>query len=502
MTANSLSPEHTPVLIGVGEIIDRPDDPAHGLEPMALMAEALRRAEQDAGAELLSRLDSIDVVNQITWPYADLPAQLASVVGARPSRAVYGPVGGESPVRFLHEAAARIARGESQVAAICGAEAQNTLDKARRAGIKLDWTPKPEKYDPPLRGVDFVQGVALNLGVFMPTTIYPFYENATAAFWGQTPAQAQAESGALWSAFSKVAARNANAWLGREFSAADIVTPSAGNRLIAWPYTKLMVANPSVNQGGAVILASLAVARAAGVPEEKLIYVHGGAAAQEPRDYLLRDTYHASTAQDAVLHAAMAFAGDAGFDAAELYSCFPCVPKMASRTLGLPAGMVPTVAGGLTFFGAPLNTYMTHAACAMVRRLRDGGGTGLLYGQGEFVTKHHALVVSCTPDSAGSVLRPASVQAVADQARGAVPAFSTTATGGAKLETFTVIYDREGAPSHGAVIARVDDGTRVLARLPGDDEAGIARLVDLAASPIGAAGAVAAQSDELVWAFV
>ena len=499
--ADALPPDRTPVLIGVGEIVDRPADPAQGLEPLALMRHALISAEQDAGAALLHRLDWLDVVNQVTWPYENLPAQLAAQLGARPARAVYGPVGGESPIRFLHEAAARIARGESQVAAVCGAEAQNTLDKARRGSVTLPWTPKPEQYDPPLRGADFVQAVALNLGVFMPTTIYPFYENATAASWGQTPAEAQAESGALWSAFSHVAATNPNAWLGRDFTPADITTPSAGNRLIAWPYTKLMVANPSVNQGGAVLMTSLAVARAAGVAEDKMIFVHGGAAAQEPRDYLLRDTYSASTAQDAVLHAVMAIAGERGFNAVELYSCFPCVPKMASRTLGLAAGTVPTVTGGLTFFGAPLNTYMTHAACAMVRRLRAGGGTGLLYGQGEFVTKHHALVVSRTPDDAGTVLRPASVQADADRARGAVPEFSTTATGPATLETFTVIYDREGAPSHGAVIAKLGAGPRILARVPSLDEAAIARLTDLARSPIGVDGDVFAADDELVWEF-
>src|SRR3569833_2329267 len=67
---------------------------------------------------------------------------------------------------------------------------------------------------------------------------------------------------------------------------------------------------------------------------------------------------------------------------------------MARRTLGLGPDVEPTVTGGLTFFGAPLNTYMTHAACAMVRRLRGGARLGLLYGQGGFVTKHHALVVS------------------------------------------------------------------------------------------------------------
>jgi acetyl-CoA acetyltransferase len=493
-----LPPELTPVIIGVGEMTDRPDDPALGLEPLQLMAEALRRAEQDAGISLLQRLDSLDVVNQITWPYDDLPEQLSDAIGARPARAVYGPVGGESPIRFLHAAAARIARGESQVAAVCGAEAQNTLDKARRAKVQLPWTPKPEKYDPPLRGVDFVHSAALNLGVFMPTTIYPFYENATAAFWGQTPAQAQAESGQLWSAFAQVASENPGAWLGRPHTAEDIITPTHANRLIAWPYTKLMVANPSVNQGGAVLLTTLAIARAAGVQEEKLIFVHGGAAANEPRDYLERDTYHASPAQDAVLHAAQGIAGAGGFDAVELYSCFPCVPKMARRTLGLADSLIPTVTGGLTFFGAPLNTYMTHAACAMTRHLRAHGGTGLLYGQGEFVTKHHALVVSTRPDGAGSVLAPASVQETADAARGLVPAFSTTAEGDATLETFTVIYDREGAPSHGAVIARVGEA-RVLARVA--DEAGIARLTDLAASPIGAAGTVHLMGDELGWRF-
>src|SRR5205807_8690761 len=161
-------------------------------------------------------------------------------------------------------------------------------------------------------------------------------------------------------------------------------------------YTKLMVANPTVNTGGAILMTSLAKARAAGIAEERLIYPVGGASAEEPRDYLLRDQFYESHPQNAVLEAVMDLVGGSGkaFDAIELYSCFPCVPKMARRTLGLGADVQPTVTGGLTFFGAPLNTYMTHAACAMVRKLRDGANLGLLYGQGGFVTKHHALVLS------------------------------------------------------------------------------------------------------------
>ena len=148
--------------------------------------------------------------------------------------------------------------------------------------------------------------------------------------------------------------------------------------------------------GGALILTSLAKARAAGVPEDRIVYALGGASAEEPRDYLIRDQFFESHPQNAVLKAIMDLVEGDGkkFDAIELYSCFPVVPKMARRTLGLGPDVQPTVTGGLTFFGAPLNTYMTHAACAMVRKLRDGGKLGLLYGQGGFVTKHHALVLS------------------------------------------------------------------------------------------------------------
>ena len=116
------------------------------------------------------------------------------------------------------------------------------------------------------------------------------------------------------------------------------------------------------------------------------------------------------------------------FDAIELYSCFPCVPKMARRTLGLGADVMPTVTGGLTFFGAPLNTYMTHAACAMVRKLRGGARLGLLYGQGGFVTKHHALI-AVAAGAAEPLAQDTSVQHEADRHRGPVPPFVTEAAG-------------------------------------------------------------------------
>ncbi len=396
MVSATQSEDRIPVIVGIGEITDRPAELTSGLEPLALLEQALKRAEQDSGTSLIGEIGSLDIVNFLSWRYRDPAQQLCDRLGIKPAHAYYGPVGGESPIRYLHEAAQRIARGECSVAAVCGAEAQSTATKAQRAGITLPWTPFAHDVAEPKRGAAFQKPAAVKLGVFTPVTVYPFYEAAASARWGQTPREAMAESGDLWSTYSDVASQNPHAWLKRRFTPEEITTPTADNRLIAWPYTKLMVANPSVNMGGAILMTSLAKARAAGISEDRLVHVWGGASAEEPRDYLARDQFFESHAQNAVLRAVMDLAGGDGhaFDAIELYSCFPCVPKMARRTLGLDADVQPTVNGGLTFFGAPLNTYMTHAACAMVRKLRDGAKLGLLYGQGGFVTKHHALVLS------------------------------------------------------------------------------------------------------------
>jgi acetyl-CoA C-acetyltransferase len=496
-SSNSPAPDdRIPVVVGVGEITDRPADLKSGLEPLALLEQALKRAEQDSGGKLLGEIQSLDVVNFLSWRYRDPEIRLSEKLGIKPTHAYYGPVGGESPIRYLHEAAQRIARGECSVAAVCGAEAQSTATKAQRAGVELPWTPFAHDVPEPKRGAAFQKPMAVKLGVFRPVTVYPFYEAATSAHWGQTPREAMAESGQLWSTYSNVASQNPNAWLKRRFTSDEITTPSQDNRLIAWPYTKLMVANPTVNMGAAVLLTSLAKARAAGIPEDRLIYVWGGASAEEQRDYLIRDQFIQSRPQNAVLEAVMDLVGGDGkaFDAIELYSCFPCVPKMARRTLGLGPDVQPTVTGGLTFFGAPLNTYMTHAACAMVRKLRGGADLGLLYGQGGFVTKHHALVLSRQRPVA-ALAQESSVQAEADRHRGAVPEFVTEASGKGSIESFTVIYGRNNEVEHGVVMLRTQENARALARVPASDGETLAHLLNMDRTPVGSTGDIVSADD-------
>ncbi len=488
-------PEQIPVIVGVGEFVDRPAQPGEAQEPLALMAEALRQADADAGGGFLSRVESLELVGLISWPYADPVGQLCRRMDIQPQYRNNAPMGGETPVRLVHQAALRIARGEIAVAAVVGGEAMHARSRAKKEKAKLAWTPQP----PADQVTQFassrfeLSAVAKQLGVMDPAQIYPLYEMAAQKSWQQTPAQAQDESARLWAQYAQVAAENPSAWITRAPDAAQIGTVSKDNRLINWPYPKFMVANPNVNQAAAVIVTSLAQARAAGIPEERIVHVWGGADAREPENYLLRDRYDRSTAQAKVLKAAVRLAGGKAesFDHLELYSCFPVVPKMALRELGLdPQEHVPTVTGGLSFFGGPLNNYMSHAVCAMVRKLREQPQSlGLLYGQGGYVYKHHALVLSTRAAPAPLALEH-SVQAAADAAREPVPALAENYTGPAQVETYTVLYARDGEPLHGIVVLRSPDGRRSMAKVAVDDRESMALLLSTERNAIGSEGHV------------
>lgn len=492
--ADHLPADRTPVLVAIGEVTFRPATLTDSRDPVALMVDAVRDAERDAGFAFAGDIDSVDVVSQYSWSYADAARSFCQRLGIDPPRAVYGVAGGESPVRHIHAAAVRIATGSSRACLVVGAESQHSATRAERSGEPLPWPPAVPENTPRIAAEDIFLPMSMAYNMVQPVIVYPFYENATTVAWGQTPAEAVAESGRLWSRYTEVASGNPFAWNAARLSPAAITTPTADNRIIAWPYTKHMVANPSVNQAAAVLVTSLAWARAHGIPENRLAYIVDGAAAMEPRDILQRDNYTASPAQDVVLEHAMAANGGRDFTHRELYSCFPVVPKLARRRLGLDETATLTVTGGLPFFGAPLNNYMTHAACAMVRALRRQPGTGLLYGQGEFVTKHHALVLSSeAPDRLPTLVRDLSD--AADARRGGVPELAAAATGRATLESFTVVHDRAGQPDHGIVILRTDDNRRTVALVPGSDVSTITRLEALDASPIGLSGNVHATGD-------
>jgi acetyl-CoA C-acetyltransferase len=485
-----------PVIVGIGQINDRPTDPQQGMDSLDLMESALRIADQDAGGGWLARLDSLAVTDQISFPELNPVTQaLAGRIGATPRIAYQTPIAsGDSPVLLLNEAANRIAAGEITVAAITGGEALRTAAGCAAQAAKGNIADHNIRRSIASRQPPSYRA---SYGLSAPVDIYPLYENAARAAYGQSLEEAQQESGLIWSIFSQEAAVNPGAWIKTPRAPADILCPGPDNRPIAFPYNKLMVANSSVNQGAAFLVTSLAEALAAGVPEERLVYVGRGAAAHEPEDVLARDRYDRTAAMEVSISRAMELnavtAGD--LDYAELYSCFPCVPKMARRILGWPADRPASVFGGLTFGGGPIGNYMSHAVVGMVLKLREGGRKGLLFANGGYATHNHTLVIGREPPPEGALPHDFDYQAEADAKRGPVPPVQEDYQGPGRIETYTVLYERDSSPRHGIIVGRSPSGTRFLAKVPAQDGAAIAFLTDGRTEPVGTAGRAAKGDD-------
>ena len=494
-------PARIPVIVGVGQVNDRPATPEEGLDSLGLMVAALRAADADAGGGWLARVDSVAVVDQISFAQlGDLSGPVADQIGAQP-RLCYrtsAPMG-DSPILLLNEAANRIAAGEVAVAAVVGAEALRTA-AARAAKASGD---DPSAHNASrARSMGRSPSYRQRYGLVAPVDIYPLYENGARAAWGQTLAEAQAESGLIWSLFSQVAAENPGAWIKAPRTAEEIITPSPDNRPIAFPYNKLMVANSSVNQGAGFLVASLAEARARGIPDDRLVYVGRGAAAHESEDFLQRDSYSASPGMAVSIRRTLTLneITSRDLDFVELYSCFPCVPKMARRILDWPADRPASVFGGLTFGGGPIGNYMSHAVVGMVLKLRQGGRRGLLFGNGGLCTHNHSIVLSREPPPPGALPWTFDFQGEADAARGPIPPFAEDYTGPGRIETYTVLYERDGRPRFGVIVGRSPDGDRFFAKVLPDDAAGIAFLTDGAVEAVGTAGqAVAGEGGDVIW---
>lgn len=478
-----------PVIVGVGQINDREER----LNAVELMAAALRNADADAGGGWLNRADALHVVAQLSFPeFADASAPLAQLLSITPRHCAQTryPMG-DSPVALLNQAANRIGSGEAEICIVAGGEALRTAAK-RAAGGKRDAVRESAA-----RGAR--EGRA-RYGIVAPTDVYPLYENACRARWGQTLAAAQAESAKIWAGFSRIAAGNSNAWLRKAVTEEQILDVSPNNRPIAFPYTKLMVANASVNQGAGFIVTSLAKAKTAGLAEETLIYVGRGAAAREPGDVLARDRLDRSLSLEASLQGALHRNGltSEDIDLVELYSCFPVMPKLARRVIDWPVGRQMTTFGGLTFGGGPVGNYMSHAIACMTTDLRESGNLhGLLFGNGGFATTSHSIVISRDPAIASQAPMDPSVQTEADAQRGDAPSFLETYSGAAEIETYTVFYDRDGAPKSGAIVAKTPAGERTLAHVDATDADMITFLTDGACEPVGSSGRIETDTDGL-----
>lgn len=489
-----------PVVIAVGEICDRPEVEVEGRDSVELMLAALQEAEAELGVPVLDRLDWLGVEDQISFPRPAPHEDLAAMLPRRPRCAIKTrEASGDGPLQLLNDAANLIGRGEIRLAAVTGAEAMRTA--AKRAQADMAAGRAPPKSSIADVAAALAGPLARKYGLLTPIDVYPLYENATRAAWGQSLAEGQRESARIWSGFSRVAAANPYAWMRRAVTVEEVAEVSVDNRMVSFPYTKLMVANASVNMGAALIVASLEMARELGVPEDRIIHIGAGAAAHEDEDFLKRDSYARSASLEATIKAALERnrLTAAEIDYTELYSCFPCVPKMARRALDWPLDRPASVYGGLTFGGGPIGNCMMHAAAQMVRKLRQDGTNGLIVANGGYATHSHSLVLTRTAPPAGTFPQDYNAQLEADRRRGAVPVLLDEYEGEGIIETFTIPFDRKGEPSHGTVIARTPQGARFLAHVPRKDTETLGFLMAQEQQPVGSPGRGMKAGDRIVW---
>jgi acetyl-CoA C-acetyltransferase len=486
----------TPVIVGVGQASERLDSPGYRRRsPVDLAADAAQEALEDTGADPDAVAAAIEVVAGIrqfenSHPRAqaplgrsdNYPRSVAGRIGARPARAVLEVSGGQAPQRLVNEFAAAIAGGRAEAVLLFGSEAISTIEHYARAEDRPDFTEHAEGsledrgYG--LRGMLSMHQAAH--GLTGAPSQYALIENARRARLKQTREEAAAAMGALFAPFTTVAAANPHAAAPAERSAAELVTPTGANRPIADPYTRYIVAREKVNQGAAVLLASVATARRLGIAADRWVFLHGHADLRE-RDLMDRADLSAGPASVMAARHALEVAGiTAGdLDTIDLYSCFPAPVFNICDALGLapddPRGL--TLTGGLPFFGGPGNNYSMHAIAETVQRARQAPGSyGLVGANGGIMSKYSAGVYSTTP-AAWAPDRSAELQAEIDS----WPAIPQTRQpdGWATIETYTITHGRDGART-GIVIARLDaDGSRFIAR--GDDRD--SDLLDLLTSP-------------------
>lgn len=472
---------NTPVIVGVAQTCDRVEDPAEAPAPLDSMERVVQLALEDAGGMALPEaLDWLAVIRTVPdsmplpspgWNYDNIAGSVANRLNVRPRRLTYPAPSGNSPQLLVNMFADAIAKGQAEFCVLVGAENARTAAHARRTGVQLDWRDDSAVQQPDVLGDESLPTTKAEFkhGAYLAPTMYAMYDNALTAKYGRTPQEQRVAIGRLMETFSTVAAMNPHSVAHEPKSAEQLITPSDDNRFIAYPYTKYLCANNSVDQAAGLVMMSTAAADRYGIDPSKRVYLHGCGDTQDTWFVSDRSSYTSSPAIERGAREALDNAGVtlADIDFFDIYSCFPAAVQIAADALGLahddPRGL--TVTGGLPYFGGPGNNYSTHAIAEMVQRLRRAREKfGFVHANGGFLTKHSFGVYSTTPPARPfERADPATYQSELDAAES--PRFDEKPSGAGTIETFTVVHNK-GRPVRAIVFGRLDStGDRFIANI-------------------------------------
>lgn len=459
-----------PCIIGVASHTWHPEDVGDegAPEPLTMWEHVSRAAAADTHAtngDVLSRVDSLQVVFTQTWQYDDPALRLSERLGIGPRHRYYSGIGGTTPQVLVADAARKILAGDIDVALVTDAEALATQRAFKKRGERYPYSFKPvDKRAFPWEAPFHPAEVAHE--VFQAWLTFAVFDNARRAHLGVALDDYRAQIGDTMAPMSAIAARNPDAWFRTERSAREVVEATADNRMVGYPYTKYVVSVMDVDMAAAVIVASDETADAFGIPLEQRVYLRGWCYATDPLYVAEHRDLWCSPAMRAASTEALRVAGAAIDDVAhlDLYSCFASSVNFARDALGIAAGdgRRLTVTGGLPYHGGPGSGYLTHAIAQMVRTLRaDPDSLGLVSGVGMAMTKHVYGAYSTTP-AALALPDEAGVQQSLDAA-GVAPIIERH-DGDARVAAYSVVHGRDGDPEWGLLVCDVDAG-RAYAKL-------------------------------------
>jgi acetyl-CoA C-acetyltransferase len=473
----TIDPERIPVVIASGQSIEHHDP----VTPVDLMTRACEAALADVPA-VRGSIDRLSVVNTMT-PSGPAPAgELAERLGLGLASLETTTIGGNTPQWLVSRAASAIATGSLGATVITGAEALRSYRARRGAGTEEPAGGGAMPPDPVVGDQLAGSGPAESaVGLFLPVHIYPMFESAIAARAGHSAAAHRQVIGDLFAPFSDVAAENPYAWFRQPLSAEAIATPAEENRLASDPYTKRMTAFLGSDQGAAVVVCSLAVARRAGVAD-RAVFIWSGSETTDVRFPTARPHPDRSPGIRAAGEGVLEAAGIAGgrravdiddIDVLDLYSCFPSAVEIAMEALGIESGdrRALTATGGLPYFGGPGNNYTTHAIAEVTNALRaEGGGAAgrlaMANGLGWYVTKHAIGIYGSTPPPAGFQRADTRVAQTRIDDSAIEVALEVDAAIEATIVAVTIIRDRSGLPSGAPAIVSLPDGRHMASPRP------------------------------------
>ena len=448
----------TPAVTGTGQVANKDEDRI--LHPMALVEEAARLALDRAGA----RPEDVDAI--FTTPLSAIaasdPAQaLGEALGAGPGPRVVSLYSGAAPQELLAAACQAVAQGHSRVALVAGGIADASVRRARSAGVQAPAPPtsvwsqgSAARHEMPQRewGPEYIPEAAAGAG--FPSSYFALVQSVMD---GMLPLdQRRAALAQLLAPFTGVAARRPDvAWFPTVRSPDQIGTPSATNRMVAEPFTKLMCSFPTVDLAGALVVT------AAPTDSGEAVYpvaIASGAQAGPPSTWEKMDQ---PEALEAVVSRVFALSGSGPDEmgALDLYSCFPTAVLLAARAIGLAPndhrGLTAT--GGLPYFGGPGASYSLHGLACLFESMRSQREPyGMAVGVGGMVTYFSAGIYSLEP-------RPFHSEELG-VVQNLVVKSDPGATGTATVEAFTVLHDSGLGPVAAPVLARTPSGARVGAR--------------------------------------